>query len=112
MEGTLNWILYPFVYSDLVTGLALRNTKLWCLEHLPQALTTTAAAVGFIPFYALKLALNMALFLVQVTLLVATLLLTAMYSGTKISIRSVLNISHKPQLDEELAPVESMSLAM
>jgi hypothetical protein len=71
------------------------------LEHLPKALTMPTAVIGFIPYYLLKFALTLTLFVAQATLLVSALLLTAVGSGIKIGVSSALGLSYKPQLDAE-----------
>jgi pimeloyl-ACP methyl ester carboxylesterase len=97
MKDTLNWIFYPFMYSDLVAGFVKRTMKEWCLENVPKALTTSVAVAGFIPYYTLEYALNAILFVIQATLLVTSLLLTALYSGTKVGIKALFDISDEPQ---------------
>ena len=104
MKAATNWVLFPFFYSDLVMGFALRNTSHWCLEHLPKALTLPIAIVGFIPYHALKYALNLSLLLVKTCLLVSTLLLTAFISGMKIGMCSAFGISYSPEDNKNINP--------
>lgn len=111
MKAAVSWTLFPFLYSDLILGFALRNAKIWCLENLPQVLTMPAAVVGYIPYYAVKYALILATNIVQATLVVTALLLTAIGSGIKIGLSAAFGFSYKPQLDldqEEIISSPSM----
>ena len=101
IKAAVSWTLYPFLYSELIMGFALRNLKMWCLENLPQVLTTSAAVLGFIPYYALNYALSLTTNIVKATLLVTALLLTAMGSGIKIGLSAAFGVSYKPQIDVE-----------
>ncbi len=109
IKAAVSWTLYPFLYSELIMGFALRNLKMWCLENLPQVLTTPAVVLGFIPYYALNYTLSLTTNIVKATLLVTALLLTAMGSGIKIGLSAAFGVSYKPQIDVEQEEINPSS---
>lgn len=88
IKGALNWILYPFMYTDLATHLFVRNCKEWCLKHLPKPITMGATVIGYIPYYATKFLLDTVLVnAIKIPSLIAALVVTAFCSSASIGLK-------------------------
>jgi pimeloyl-ACP methyl ester carboxylesterase len=108
MKGAINRVLYPFMYLDLVSHLATRNAKEWCIDNLPKAVTYPAAIIGAIPYYATKFVVDkIATPAIKFPVLIVSLLLTALYSGASIGIKKLANLFCAPSVSAKLRSDEN-----